>query len=71
MRVLDENRWIMIEREETNSGGLITNESIGLVVSSPDRKLNGLKVLFNEGATALEYNNYIFIDIGNIFAVIK
>jgi hypothetical protein len=33
--------------------------------------LNGLKVLFNEGATALEYNNYIFIDIGNIFAVIK
>lgn len=35
MRVLDENRWIMIEREETNSGGLITNESIGLVVSSP------------------------------------
>ncbi len=71
MKVLDSNNWIMFKKKESTSNGLITNDTIGVVVSSPNRELNGKTILYNEGSIHFTYNEYLFIDKMHIYAVIE
>ena len=70
-KVLDMNHWVLLEKEEGKSeSGLIRNEMMAKVISSPNGELNDCIVVYNENQVT-PYKGYMIVPLSQIYMVVE
>lgn len=71
--VLNENRWVLLKKEEGKTeSGLIRDEMLARVISAPThlRELHEQLVVYNENQVT-PYKGYMIVPIDQIYMVVR
>ncbi len=69
--VLNQNRWVLLKNEEGKTeSGLIRDEMLARVISSPTEELHNMLVVYNENQVT-PYKGYMIVPIDQIYMVVN
>ena len=69
--VLNQNRWVLLKKEEGKTeSGLIRDEMLARVISSPTEELHNMLVVYNENQVT-PYKGYMIVPIDQIYMVVN